>query len=1445
MRITHLAFVLIFKALHCWASDDSAFVLINKATGFSLVETGWSGGQLRWTNAGRLLVVARDKCLGVQGKSVGSEVGFYDCDEKSDLQKWECKNNTVLALQGQKLYIELKAENTAVLSNTIGPNNHLVIAETSSGPCTRTHREFYTIGGNAAGRPCVFPFLYKNRWFTSCTTYQSVDNLYWCAVETKFEHELWGYCPTNSKENWFKNPTTGANYQLNTQSALTWWEAETSCNQQGAYLLSITDPHQQAYITTLLQAGGGRRGYKLWTGLVMDPEHGWKWSNRNPLPYLNWDSGHPVSSPGQLCAIIDGEVQYSWQSSNCNKKLGYICYSKGVLAAPTGAPETGFCSAPWTPYNGHCFLLNRIKKTWSEAQVACRKEEGDLVSVRNIEDQSFVISHLGYASYDELWIGLNDRKTERLFDWSDHSTVSFTNWEFGRPGVSSDVEDCVLIRGENGKWADRNCREKHGYICMKTSASEPSGDEVEESAGCKTGSIRHGSYCYSVGAETKTFNEANEDCKSSNSYMADISTGVDNAFLVSLVGLRPEKHFWLGLSNQKNIDVFVWTNAESVRFTHWNAEMPGNEQGCVAMATGRFAGLWDVLPCTNKEKYICKHLAEGAVLTHAPPTAPSTTCADSWDKVLSRNFCFKRFTTRKTWYESRDYCRAIGGDLLSIHSAADLTNMHSYGSFWIGLSAPDPDTGYVWSDGSPVNFLHWQDEEPNNKNNVESCVEFYAHNYDEDGSWNDNHCEKYNNWICQIPTGFTPKPPPEPVAPDYNTTSDGWLEWKGNQYYINERSMAMEDARFFCTQRHGDLVTINSDDESIFLWKRISQGYSSYWIGLTVDFDGSFQWMDQSDVMFQKWDEGQPNFRNFDENCVLMTAHIGFWHDYNCGFEYKSICKRSTTPPANATVAPTVPPKGGCRLPWKKINSKCYNIVQDQNLTWHDARDKCKEMGGNLASIPSSQVQVFLVSEMVHAPNSDVWIGLNSLSGLDFYWTDGRPRSYYNVGSPGHGSSSFHYYGMGSISFSEYERYQSYNQEPKRCAVINTSPSLGIGKWIPKSCNDTNGFVCLRDVDPAVTDSPEPIIPSSYIKVLNDSLKVVAQNMSWDAAKKNCEDDGANLAALRTEWAQAYIENLALQLNSPVWIGLNKNQTNGYYRYIDGWHARFTKWGDYQPSRDGPCVYVDVDGKWKTASCSRALNSVCMKSTDVPPTAATDFPGDCPEDPEGSPFSIRNFWIPFRGYCYIFFIEPKKWPDASVNCRRHGGMLASIEDPAEQAFILTHAQTFKNSYKFFWLGLFKTHKGEWLWLDQAVMDYTNWDESEFGSIHNTHMYAGITTDGTWRTGHHWTDRPYICKKAKVMLPTPSATSGSRATSNRDRGHIVLTVVLVTIVIVLGMLIVVFFWKKSGHHLSIPNNLATFDNPLFFSNNRSQSELVDTKQLVENSEEENSQPVVMI
>lgn len=49
----------------------------------------------------------------------------------------------------------------------------------------------------------------------------------------------------------------------------------------------------------------------------------------------------------------------------------------------------------------------------------------------------------------------------------------------------------------------------------------------------------------------------------------------ENAFLVSLVGLRPEKYFWTGLSNTEDRNMFKWTTERAVTFTNFNVGMPG------------------------------------------------------------------------------------------------------------------------------------------------------------------------------------------------------------------------------------------------------------------------------------------------------------------------------------------------------------------------------------------------------------------------------------------------------------------------------------------------------------------------------------------------------------------------------------------------------------------------------------------------------------------------------------------------------------------------------------------------------------------------------------------------------------------------------------------------------------------------------------------------------
>uniref|UniRef100_A0A8C7MYH2 Mannose receptor, C type 1b n=1 Tax=Oncorhynchus kisutch TaxID=8019 RepID=A0A8C7MYH2_ONCKI len=1125
---------------------NSPFILFN-------AESGIRQELARWVSGGRLYYTNNRKCAGVSGKTEGSTLVYSDCDEKSLLQQWECSNNTLLTLKGQTLYLHINDNNDHVLSRDTGPRSRWTISGTTDGPCSRTHRELFTIEGNAFGRPCQFPFLYKDQWYGDCTLVDSSDRRLWCAIETNYQdNQLWGNCPSKSTEHWHKNPVTGAFYQVNLNSALTWHQARTSCQQQGADLASITKPLEQTYLAGLC----GRLHVPLWTGLnALKQDSGWQWISGKPLRYFRWDSGHPLSDPGHICGLVDPGQQSYW-------------------------------------------------------------------------------------------------------------------------------------------WATQVCNNQRGFICMKKSTSQPSGAQVDTNPGCKSHWTRHGSFCYFVGPEIKTFDEAKETCKGSQSYLADVSSRLDNAFLISLVGSRPEQHFWIGLSNQNHIDFFNWTNSNRVRYTHWNAQMPGSRQGCVAMTTGTLAGLWDVLSCTNQEKYICKHLAEGAGPTPEPITPVPPRCHEGWFPVGYRNYCFK-----KTWFEARDFCRVIGGDLLSIHSSTDL---HHGGTSWIGLSAQDPNAGYAWTDGSPLSFQHWMEGEPNNYNGVESCAEMRNSYWDEEGSWNDVNCEGYNDWLCEIPKGVTPLPPPNNTIPEYNVTEDGWLEYGGSQYYFNTERLAMENARHYCQQRHGDLVVINGLTENTFLWKKVNtyKHLGNHYIGLTVDLDRSFGWMDGSPVVFQRWDNNQPDFKNNDENCVVMSSSMGFWHDYNCGTEMRSICERSGSPPVNSTVPPTAPPTGGCPPEWVRYQSKCYKLIGYRvPCTWLEARSYCQSMGANLASIASRREQVFLTTQMTSGA-TDLWIGLSNLNRDAFVWTDGQAVKYLN------------------LDFIKVLGEKRHSPPP----LLSLSSSFSLLLFILFFL-----LLCLA----------------------NDSYKVLPQNRTWPEARMQCEAEEGQLASTLDELSAAYLELQALKLQTPLWIGLNRNETQGYFRWMDGWPLSMDQWAKDEPSRDRPCVYLDVEGTWKTALCNHTYPSVCKQSPAVPPTAPPQYTGECIQEEQeeisgsNSPWS----WLPFRGHCYSFVINDIEWADASTSCISKGASLVSIEDPEELRFIKSNLEFLKDSYLSFWIGLYKTHLGQWKWWDQTLLDYINWAEGQPQDSSYIYGYM-LSSDGTWSTAPMWDDKPYICKKPK-------------------------------------------------------------------------------------------------
>ncbi|XP_050184740.1 macrophage mannose receptor 1-like isoform X1 [Myiozetetes cayanensis] len=1353
--------------------------------------------KFRWITDHQLMSVKLKFCLGVAMKKDQAVVTLHPCNQTSELQWWECRNESLLAIQGEDLFFSPGNEehDNVLLKKGLSAMNQWKIYGAMDVLCSQGYEETFTLLGNAFGAPCVFPFLYHEQWYAECTAAGRTDGWLWCATTADYDtDQRYGFCPSKDKDStWTTDLLTNVHYQINSDSALTWHQARRSCQQQNAELLSITDIHEQTYLKELTEGTDSA----LWIGLNrLDLRSGWGWVGSSPFQYLNWAPGSPSPESGKLCAVLNPETKAKWQNWECDQKLGYICKKKNFTLVSSGDIGPVTCPGGWVPYADHCYKIFRENKGWEAALTSCQKQGSHLASIRNLEEHSFVVSRLGYKPTDKLWIGLNDRKVQMYFEWTDGSPVTYTKWHLGEPSTTSNrPEDCVLIKGQDGYWADSVCEKKAGYICKRKAISQIAEEKEIIDAGCKKGWRRYGTYCYFIGHVPATFSEANTTCEGEEGYLATVESRYEQAYLTSLVGLRPEKYFWLGLSDVENQGTFRWANGEATSFTHWNAGMPGSNPGCVAMRTGTAAGLWDVLDCELKQKYICKQWAQGATIPPIPTTALVPTCPEGWISNNLRGSCFKCFhrsnSKKKSWFEAREFCRQIGGDLVSINSKEEIPFLIkairdtrcSFETIWLGIFSLNPDEGFAWSDGSPVRYTNW-DDSSRNSGGPKFCGLLNDRTFSE--QWSLSLCEEQLDWFCQIKQGVPLKSEPIDTYA-YKTTADGWVIYEDKLYYISKEQVSMEEAQEFCRMNSADLAVVNSNSERRFL-KRVLKENDQYWsmssayfIGLKVSLDKKFSWVDGTPVTYVAWAPNEPNFANNEENCVVMLSGHGLWNDINCGSSNKFVCEKHNSS-INSTFTSPLPP-GGCPESWVFFGNKCFKIFSSnmtRKLVWHDARDACISLGGNLATIPNEHVQAFLFYHLKDA-TSDVWIGLNDINQeFTFLWTDGSTVSYTNWvnGAPEQKQSYFDYF--------EFERLTDITVETD-CVFVMKSD----GKWRDDSCDNERGYICQMNSLPTEPEVPTTNPASGFAHYGDSSYLIISSEMKWEEARKNCQDKSAELARISDAYIHSFLWIQMLKYGKPVWIGLNSSMTGGYYKWTNNWKIRYTKWASGEPKEKNACVYLDLDGTWKTASCNESYSSVCMISDEIVPTDPAQLPGDCPEGDE------LQAWIPFHGHCYYFEASAgRSWALASLECVRLDATLVSVENMDESDFLVHTIQPLGNKEGGFWIGLYQNVDGQWLWLDNAALDFVNWEEKEFSVEHRC---VEITApSGYWDNSDCSSEKGFICKKPKVQ-PSGSPIQQKGKEKNEETHppvHIsVWLLVFLAVLTLLGAGMSAYFYKR--------------------------------------------------
>lgn len=112
------------------------------------------------------------------------------------------------------------------------------------------------------------------------------------------------------------------------------------------------------------------------------------------------------------------------------------------------------------------------------------------------------------------------------------------------------------------------------------------------------------------------------------------------------------------------------------------------------------------------------------------------------------------------------------------------------------------------------------------------------------------------------------------------------LEFNGHKYKFYDNSMTWEEAKAFCEEQGGHLVTITSADEqnAIYQYAKQFDVHSDIWIGISdAEVEGDWShWITGEEVTFTNWGTGEPdNYQGIEQDYGVMCME----HKSGSGYE--------------------------------------------------------------------------------------------------------------------------------------------------------------------------------------------------------------------------------------------------------------------------------------------------------------------------------------------------------------------------------------------------------------------------------------------------------------------------------------------------------------------------------------------------------------------------------
>ncbi|XP_035216998.1 macrophage mannose receptor 1-like isoform X2 [Stegodyphus dumicola] len=580
-------------------------------------------------------------------------------------------------------------------------------------------------------------------------------------------------------------------------STFTWHRAKQYCEDEGSSLLSLHSPDEVGFVLRLIGDEKHRHldGNRVWIGLnTLTRTGAYSWTDHSPFDFTYWNENEPNNYLNQEKCTNMYMRSGLWNDENCNAEMSFVCkrpYNATNLPEipTTEDPTLGHCQKGWYAYHDRCYYpvgyAVKDRVNWTTAMNICSNLNGSLASIRNKRDQAF-LAFLLQGLKTDAWIGLHDTIESGSYYWMDNSELRYTNWAPGEPSFFVLEEDCVKMaysEKESGVWRDDYCSRKLAFFCQTGKEKDLPEPAYNRGLDClyPQGWLKLEGFCFKMfPGNNLSWIEAENSCQRDGGHLVSVSDSSVQA-VVSYLSTRVNTSFWIGLKYEESTRKISWLNGWPMTMTNWEKNEPTNlsEKPCFASS---LEGLWRAVPCSDEMPYICQ------ITTGKPPLQKRYTgdCQNTTDKWVSsdNSFCYIVDHRHSDWYTASLQCyrhvRPLpqppsnrflfrpfritryssqylhtrfrptllrqGSLLASMHSVEDVEAIRKIlkpgtKPFFIGLRRTSLG-GFEWSDKSPVDFVNWDLDEP--ENGQDECVEMSPVTM----KWRVVDCHAQRHFLC-------------------------------------------------------------------------------------------------------------------------------------------------------------------------------------------------------------------------------------------------------------------------------------------------------------------------------------------------------------------------------------------------------------------------------------------------------------------------------------------------------------------------------------------------------------------------------------------------------------------------------------------------------------------------------------------------------------------------